>query len=168
MANLRVSSLTMRFFSGNLIIAAAALMLAAGCSKTDGPQEPPVEPAKAPVVAAPDVEAYRLDVKNWEGPTGEEGYVVVAVDALNGHKINEKYPHKVVIDDAPSGLKLPLQKMTKDDAELDGTKRITYSIPIVGEKAGEYTVNATVKLSVCNDDQCIIQKEKIAARVVAQ
>jgi hypothetical protein len=144
----------------------AAFMLFACDRQPDAPTAAPE--TASPGAKAPKVNGYTMSVTNWEGPTGEEGYVVVTIEAKNGHKINKEYPHKVSLDAPPKGLDLPMRTMKRADAEADGDKRLVFSIPAVPNQAGEYALNGKVKLSVCNDDTCQMAKEKLAARVVAQ
>ena len=144
----------------------AVALLLSGCD-----DKAPAASPDAPAIgrgAKAKPSGYSMDVASWEGPTGEEGYVVVTIEAKAGHKINKEYPHKVTLDEPPKGLKLPLRTMKVADAELDGDKRLVFSIPAVPDEVGDYALNGQVKLSVCNVDTCQMAKEKIAARVVAQ
>ena len=159
------SPATARRISPFLLVLLAGLT--AGCDRKQeaAPSTAPAAEAAAP---APAEASYSMSVENWEGPKGEEGYVVVTIDAKNGHKINADYPHKVSLDTPPAGLKLPLPTMTAKDAERDGDKRLVFSIPMVADEVGEYVLNGTVRLSVCSPDTCRIEKEPLAARIVAQ
>ncbi len=145
-------------------IALVALLLA-GCDRAAPPAERAVPDAPGkPAGRTP----YTMEVVGFEGPIGEEGYVVVAVEARDGHKINKEYPFKLVLDQPPAALELPLRTLALADASLDGDRRLTFSVPATARSAGEYTVSGLLRLSVCNDDQCRIEKEQVSARVVAQ
>jgi hypothetical protein len=156
------------------ILASLFALSLGACASGSNSSEPTKEGAKSPekeVVAAKEDEgppAFEVDVKDWEGPTGEEGQVVVTVKAKTGFKINDKYPHKVTLDAPPDGVSLPMTTIAKKDAQLNGDKSITYTIPATCSKAGQYKLSGVVKLSVCNEETCRMAKEKIAANVTAQ
>jgi hypothetical protein len=147
-----------------------SLLVLAACAADAKTTDSKVGEAKAtePALAEPEVTAFDLEVKNWEGPTGEEGQVIVTVKARSGFHINDKYPHKVKLDDPPDGLTLPVREMGKENAQLDGEQALTYTIPATPTKAGEYKLTGVVKLSVCSEEQCKIAKEQLDARVTAQ
>ena len=156
-----------------MILMASTLVLGACASgtpsepvkKADGPTD-----AEGRVVLSEDdgPPPFEVNVKDWEGPIGEEGQVIVTVKARPGFKINDKYPHKVKLDAPPDGLSLPVQEIAKKDAQVDGDKSITYTIPATAAKAGQYKLKGVVKLSVCNKEQCRMAKEKMTASVTAQ
>ena len=139
--------------------------LACDSGSNGAPKPAPSASERAPAQAGP---AYALEVDEWEGPVGEEGYVVVAVAAQSDHKINAKYPQRVDLDAPPKGLDLPLRKLTMAEANLENDKRLVFTVPVVPAEAGTYALKGTVKLSVCNDSQCKTVEEKLQARVTAQ
>ena len=143
-------------------------LLATACDRTHTPSAEPASATPKSPGADKKADGYTLTIKDWEGPKDEEGYVVVTVLAKDGHKINENYPHKLSLDEPPKGLKLPMRTMKLADAEVDGEKRLVFSIPTVANADGEFKIAGTLKTSVCTADTCQIAKEKLAARVVAQ
>lgn len=151
-----------------LVAAFGFASLVAACDRAPAPTAEPAAATPKSPDAKKKEDGYTLTVKDWEGPKDEEGYVVVTVLAKDGHKINKDYPHKLSLDEPPEGLKLPLRTMKLADAEVDGEKRLVFSIPTVAHADGEFAIAGTLKTSVCNDDTCQIAKEKLAARVVAQ
>lgn len=125
-----------------------------------------MEPAvtAAPTAAPP----YAVDVKGWEGPVGEEGYVIVSVVAKDGHKINEEYPQRVYLDDGGKALELPLRRVEMKDAQLDGEGTLVFTLPATPKVAGEHRMKGKIKLSVCSGDQCRTATEPLDAAVTAQ
>lgn len=154
----------------------ATTALLAACSSNTQTTEPAkeatdkaaVEPGQKVVTEDEGPPPFDIVVQDWEGPAGEEGQVIVTVKAKEGFKINDKYPHKVKLDDPPEGLSLPLTTIAKKDAQVNGDKSITYTIPATAAKVGQYKLGGVVKLSVCNKEQCRMAKEKLAANVTAQ
>ena len=150
---------------------AVAMVLAVGCDKSERPAETPADPAAAQAAKVPDANARKpfvVTITNWEGPTGEEGYILVSLEARDGFHINDKYPQKLTLDAPPDGLRLPLPVMKLKDAEMESDTRLLFSVPAIADKVGEYTIHATLRLGVCNEDTCRFEKAKLSARVVAQ
>ena len=145
-----------------LLIAAA---LTAGAASTlAAPASDSPESVEAPAEARP----YRVTVKDWEGPVGEEGYVILTVEAVGAHKINAKYPQRLTLDAPPSGLSLPLRKLKRSDAQMSGEKKLIFTVPATPTKAGAYRIAGKIRLSVCNDAQCLIEKQPFSANITAQ
>ncbi len=161
-----------------VLLLSAGLLLSVGCASGSKSTEPAKEGAKAPAgskdgnggLAVDDAGPAPFDilVESWEGPAGEEGQVVVTVKAKDGYKINDKYPHKVSLESPPAGLDVPLKTIAKKDAQLNGDKSITYTIPATATKVGEYELKGTIRLSVCNEDTCRMAKEPMVASISAQ
>jgi hypothetical protein len=130
----------------------------------DGPGSSVPEEVANPAETPP----FDVTVRDWEGSAGDDAQIVVIVTARDGFKINAGYPHKVVLDPPPEGLTLPMSTVRKEDAELDGTKSITYAIPAKPSQSGTFEVTGLVKLSVCNPEQCRMAKKRLMARVTAR
>jgi hypothetical protein len=113
-------------------------------------------------------DAYRMDVSDWEGPAGEEGYVIVSIKANAGFKINKKYPQKVSLSDPPAGLMVPQRTLKMADAQLQGDRALIFTIPVTAERVGEFDLRGKIKLSVCSESQCRTEKHALHAHVVAQ
>ncbi len=157
------------FSFGALLLATA---FGAGCSSSSPPAPPAAKEPTPAVAAAPEADEgpapFEVEVQDWEGPAGEEAQILVTVKATSGFKINEQYPHKVQLDAPPDGLTVPMTTLRKEDAQLNGDKSITYTIPATAAKAGQYRLKGEVKLSVCSAEQCRMAKEKVAANLTAQ
>jgi len=151
----------------NLAACAAVAMMLSGCEKPQA-EPPSISGPPSPMASASGQDPYEMTVTSWEGPIGEEGYVVVSIEARDGYKINTEYPQKVVMSEPPEGLSLPLRTLRMEHAERESDQRLVFSVPAVPDRAGEYDLTGIVRLSVCNDDVCKIGKEQLSARVVAQ
>jgi hypothetical protein len=161
--SLALQSMTRFRLAGAALVLALLSSSSLGCSR-DSAALPP-EPAAAATVAP---NSYELEVSGWEGPVGEEGYVMVTITAKGDHHINSSYPQKVKLDAPEAGLALPARELRLADAQLENERRLTYTVPVTPERAGEYLLRGEVHLSVCNEDQCRIDKAPLSARVVAQ
>ena len=146
------------------------LALATACASTktagDGASTDP--PAVSAEAEADEPAPFDVEVADWEGKAGDDALIVVIVKAKNGFKINAEYPHKVVLDAPPEGVTLAATTIRKADAEVEGEKSIRYAITATTASAGDYDVTGTVKLSVCNEEQCRMAKERVTARLAAR
>jgi len=161
------------FSNHSLAFVAAAALVVGGCSTpaapAAGPRPAAVGGHPAPLVIDPSgKDAYELEVTPWTGPVGAQGEVVVAIEARGDHKINVEYPHKLSLREPPAGLTLPRRELRFADAKLDGDKRMTYAIPVSSDRSGEFLVTGSVKLSVCNEEHCIIKTQPLSAKVTTQ
>lgn len=134
------------------------LALLAGCKRDAAPE---AAPAVAPNLPPPLARgpAWRLDAGPQTPCTANapcEARVVLT--ALGSFKVNREYPFKFVTDAAaaPGVTVEGTGSFAFDDAKT-GTLTIRYRTarPGPGKLAG------TMKLSVCNDDQCEIEQPKI-------
>lgn len=126
----------------------------------------PTAPDETTELTRVDADGYTLVVKDGSAKVGQEGHIVVTVKAKSGFKVNEKYPHKVKLDNAPDGLEYPKKILKKGDAELS-KKSLTFRIPVKATKAGSFSVKGKIKISVCNEQSCLIKKEKLSAKLTA-
>lgn len=109
-------------------------------------------------------ESFVIKVVDATVASGKEGTFTVSINAKDGFKVNDQYPHKVNLDDPPSGVALPKQKLKKGDGQFEG-KSFVFKIPVKAESAGSHTVGGNVKFSVCNDNQCLIKDAAIQAKI---
>lgn len=155
-----------------ILLATLSVTACSSGSTTPAPAKEAVEArTPEPVAASAEEEGpapFDIEVNDWEGPAGEEAQVLVTVKAKTGFKINAKYPHKVSLDPPPAGLTLPMTTIRKEDAQVNGDESITYTIPATAAEAGEYQLQGVVRLSVCNEEQCRMAKEKLTAKLTAQ
>lgn len=147
--------------------------LVAGCDAPGSAPAPSPATASPTMVAASAVPSatappYAVEVKGWEGPVGEEGYVLVSVVAKNGLKINKDYPQRVQLDDGGAALELPLRKVEMKHAQLDGEGRLVFTLPATPKVVGEHRLKGKLKLSVCSGDLCHTATESLDAPVTAQ
>jgi hypothetical protein len=111
---------------------------------------------------------YSVVVKDGSGKVDQITELVVTLKAKEGYKVNDKYPHKIKLSDAPEGVELPKKLLKKEDGSFEGTKALTFKIPAKATKAGKFTIAGDIKFSVCNDQQCVIKKESLAAKLTAK
>ena len=79
---------------------------------------------------------------------------------------NDKYPYKFKLNQAP-GLKFANLVVEKDAVKVEKT-RATLSVALTPESAGKHTVSGKLFFSVCNDDQCLVEKRDLALNIEAK
>jgi hypothetical protein len=112
-------------------------------------------------------DAFTIDVKNGAAKAGVEAHAVVTLKAKGTFHVNQQYPHKLTVEDVPAGLRVEKSDLKKADATLD-EHSLAFKVVATPEKRGKYTLNATLKTSVCDDKQCILKTEKLVLRITGK
>jgi len=97
---------------------------------------------------------------------GQAGAVELVVSAKPPFHANDKYPYKFKLVEAP-GVKYPnlvVDKEVKDAVKVE-KMRATVSVALTPESAGKHTVSGKLFFSVCNDDQCLVEKRDLALEI---
>ncbi|MEZ4441792.1 MAG: hypothetical protein R3B72_22010 [Polyangiaceae bacterium] len=123
---------------------------------------PEAEAADAPV-ALDDSPPFTISVTNAKGKVGESLTIGVTIAAADGYKCNDSYPHKVRNLSADDGVEL--EETAKGKVE---DKAIVIPVTVKPTKAGTFKVSGEIKFSVCNDQQCVIKKAPLEAKVTAK
>jgi hypothetical protein len=105
---------------------------------------------------------YRVDAGPVRCAVGSPCDVRIRLTALDGYKVNEEYPFKLVAE--PSA-----------DLAVDGSGTFSVLERTRGElvvsvratRAGSHELAGTFKLSVCTDEHCEIQQPRIALAIDA-
>lgn len=149
---------------------ALATVACGGGGATDAPA-PGKEPAPTPVAAAAPARevkgaSFTATIEAKPAKAGETATAVVSVVPSGGYKVNEEYPYKCKLDDPPSaGVSYPTPVVT----EVERTKQLaTLQIPYVAAKAGTARVGGTCSLSVCTEENCVIEKVALATDVTVE
>ena len=112
-------------------------------------------------------EGYVVQTSADELLVGEEGFITVQIQAQEGFKVNDQYPHKIKFKDTPEGVSVPAM-VKKDKGKFEGTKKFTFRVPVTASKAGIFKLSGKLKFSVCNDKSCLIQKKNIRVALNAR
>lgn len=150
-----------------LAIAAAAAAGAACKRDADSPkqQPPPQAQGAAPAVPPPLAagEFYRVDA----GPrtpctAGAPCEARLVLTALGGYKVNRDYPFKLVGDPVPGVTLEGPGTFAFDDAKTG-----TLTIRFRAAPGAPTRLTGTFKLSVCTEENCLIEEPKIALELPA-
>lgn len=153
-------------------LALPLMLLAAGCGgEGGGKTTPPAggDPAPPPAqVAAPPGPivkgaSFSARIEAQAAKAGAPSTAVVTVEPIAGYKVNEEYPYKCKLDDPPSaGVSYPTPVVT----DVERTKQLaTMKLPFVAATPGTVRVGGTCSLSVCTEENCVIEKVALATDV---
>lgn len=119
-------------------------------------------------LAATETDAYTISASDVVTKAGAEGAIVVTVKAKGTYHVNDKYPHKVKVDDPPAGVDVPKRELKKDDGAFKDAQTFEVKIPVKAANAGQYRIGLEVRTSVCSATQCLMKKERLTANVSAK
>ncbi len=92
---------------------------------------------------------------------GKPGSIQLVLEAVAPFHCNDKYPYKFTPSPTP-GVSYPgavIKNMTV------GEQRSTMNIPFTAGDAGEKQLSGEFAFSVCTDDKCLIEKQKLSITV---
>lgn len=119
--------------------------------------------AAAPVTAASKYSEAPFDVviqPKGAYSSGQAGAAEIVISAKPPFHANDKYPYKFKLNEAP-GLKFANLVVDKDAVKVEKTTA-TLSVPFTPESAGKHTISGKLFFSVCNEDQCLVEKRDLA------
>lgn len=121
------------------------------------------------VSSAPDTQSAPNFVAKLSaaGPfkVGTEGELRVVVEALGAYHVNPDYKYKFKADLPAPTVKYRTNPVTEVKKT---TKEATMTVPFVADAPGTYVLSGTCSLSVCTDDNCVIDKVDLATKVTVE
>lgn len=135
---------------------------------TAGHEEPAkmldAPPAKAPA-AGPN---YEIATTPQTTPfkVGGEGRVEVRLTGRNGYHVNQEYPIELTLQ-PPAGLKLAKAKLVRADASAFEEAQAVFPIGLTPEAAGRKALRGTLNFSVCNPQNCLLERQDVAVEIDA-
>ncbi|HKO47751.1 MAG TPA: hypothetical protein VJV79_08505, partial [Polyangiaceae bacterium] len=127
------------------------------------------DPAAAPAAAASKYSEAPFDVEiraKGAYTSGQAGAAEILISAKPPFHANDKYPYKFKLNEA-AGLKYANLVVDKDAVKVEKT-RATLTVPLTPEGAGKHTVSGKLFFSVCNDDQCLVEKRDLTLDIDAK
>jgi hypothetical protein len=118
------------------------------------------EPVVGEKKGGPAYSAFLSAAKSYKA--GKPGAVTVVVSALEGYHVNQTYPYKMKLDAAPAGVSFPADTI-RDVARSE--KRATMTIPFNADAPGTATISGSCSLSVCTEDNCVVDKVPLSVTV---
>lgn len=135
---------------------------------TDSAAAAPAEAAPAAPAASKYSEAGFDLVLQPKGAytSGQAGEAEIVLNAKAPYHVNDKYPYKFKIKEAP-GLKFANLVVAKDLVKIEPA-RATVPVAFTPESAGKHTVAGQLSFSVCTEDKCMIEKRELALDIDAK
>lgn len=159
----------------------AVFVAGLACDSNNPPKASSAEPVQPPASSATnnakgDVAEAASDVIDDETfnvrivpaqqfEAGEEGFVQVVLEPKAPYKCNAEYPYKFKLDSA-EGVKLSTD-LVKRDAMSVSDEQTQFKVAIT-PSAGEHRVSGTFSFSVCTEENCLIERRKLALGVKAK
>ncbi len=133
-----------------------------------GPAAPAHAPVAGPGKSRVTADAFTVEMKAASAyAAGQEGVVEVVLAAKGDFKINAQFPTKLKMGEPPEGVTYRKPVLKKDDGTFT-EKEGSFKAPFVAQKPGQYTVGATVSLSVCNEKKCLMEKVAVDVAVTVK
>jgi hypothetical protein len=129
----------------------------AGSSAAPGGDAPAAAPAPAAEVK---LAALTATIEAKPARAGETAHAVVRVVPSGSYHVNQEYPYKCKLDAPPEGVTYPTPVVT----EVERTQDLaTMKLPFVAAKPGTAKVGGLCSVSVCTDENCVIEKVALVA-----
>lgn len=98
--------------------------------------------------------------------SGAEGQAVISILPAKGFKWNKEYPAKVTIEGTPKHVALAKTLLKQFGGDFKTSdQRADISVKMTGKTAGQETLTAKAKFSVCNDTTCVIREASLKLSV---
>lgn len=88
---------------------------------------------------------------------GKPGHLIVTLEASAPYKCNEKYPYKFKFEPV-DGVSFPNETVRGMDVKKDSA---SMSVPFSPQSAGNQSVSGDLSFSVCTDDKCLVEKQRL-------
>ena len=125
-------------------------------------------PAKAPEKAPARGGANFEITATPKGPfkVGDAGRVDVRLTGRNGYHVNQEYPIELTLA-PPEGLKLAKAKLVRADAATFEEAQAIFGVSLTPESAGRKALRGTLNFSVCNPQNCLLERQDVSAEFEA-
>ena len=121
----------------------------------EGPAGPSIETGSFLLAVAPSQSTYRV---------GKPGKVEIALESRGPWHVNQEYPIRVELK-AGSSVKLDQKELAKDDAKEFGEKKVRFVAALEPSAAGEQEVSCDVSFAMCTEENCILERRTVTAKL---
>jgi hypothetical protein len=153
-----------------LTLSGLGFVLASGCSKSEAAPPPAAETLAAPSKGSKaSTDKYVAEMKaSGAYAVGRQGTVEVTLAPAADFHVNDKYPFKFKLGEAPAGVTFPKPVLQSKDG--DGTfaeKGGSFQVPFTASRPGRVTITGVLSLSVCKNDltACHMEKQELSVDV---
>ena len=140
-----------------------ALAAAPATPATGGARSPAADDAKATK------DDYELDTTGSDSKlkAGADGKFSLVLRPKNGKKVHPEAPLEVLFKD-PKGVKTGKPKLGRNDVVDKAAKAPEVQTTMRGDKAGSYTVDASVSFFICSDTWCQRMTDRVSIPVTIE
>jgi hypothetical protein len=117
----------------------------------------------APTAVLLDKDTYQLVSTHQALKVNQAAKLIFTVIPKTEHKINLEFPHRISI---PGNADLDTGAEKYSGIIKD--KHLQYEVQITPKKAGEFSLDANVNFSICNDKACYMNREKVTIQLKVQ
>ncbi len=135
---------------------------------TAGHEEPGKGPEAPPTKAPAGGANYEIATTPQAAPfkVASEGRVDVRLTGRNGYHVNQEYPIELTLQ-PPAGVKLAKAKLVRADASAFEEAQAVFPIALTPEAAGRKALRGTLNFSVCNPQNCLLERQDVAVEFEA-
>ncbi len=126
--------------------------------RADEPVGPKIETGSFQLAMAPADDAYRV---------GKTGQVRIELEGRGPWHVNQEYPIRVDLSADPA-VKLTRQELVKDDAQEFGDERVRFLAGVEPSEKGTHEVSCEVSFAMCTEENCVLEKRKLAIPLEVQ
>lgn len=126
------------------------------------------EAAAEPLSVKLETDHYLVEL-TAPGPfkAGVTGSAKVTLTTKGAYHINAQYPYRFKAATPPSGLSYPKPVLQRADGQFE-EKRAVFNVPFVASQAGNFNVGGTFHMSVCSENNCLVEKAPLDVTVNVQ
>lgn len=140
------------------------------CAKSEAD---PAAPTAAKVEAAPtqaaDSDKFSVAIAPVELKAGATGSAKITFTPAKGFKWNLEYPAKLEFEAPADKVTLTKTKFNQLKGDFKASeKEASVAVPVTGKGAGQAELKGKVKVSVCNDTTCLIEKADVVVQVTVK
>jgi hypothetical protein len=161
---------------GTLFLAASTLALTIACdqSRAEAGEMGEAAPLEAKSPTGDKATTPRVDRDHFiaelksvgTAKAGQKSTVEVVIEPKGAYKINDKYPTKLSLKET-QGIAFEKAVLRKEDGKFSD-KKGTFRVSFTPAAAGKTTVRGKLSMSVCSDENCLMEKVELALDVDVQ
>ncbi|MBI2896105.1 MAG: hypothetical protein HYY06_21285 [Deltaproteobacteria bacterium] len=160
-------------------VVGAVVSACTGGGTSAGPQPETSAPEKAPPGAgsakATGDAAPAPTGPNWEIATlpqppytaGAEGRFDVRLTGRNGYHVNQEYPIELTIRPV-DGVSFPKSSLRRADASAFEEAKAVFPVAFTAQSAGRRELGGELAFSVCNPQNCLLERQPLTIAVDVQ
>lgn len=95
---------------------------------------------------------------------GGEGRAEVTLEGRNGYHVNQEYPIQLTLR-PPAGVEVAKTTLAREDASTFEEARAVFPVALTPRAAGRHEVAGELSFSVCNPQNCLMERRPVSIAV---